>query len=120
MLDTIEETTTFKPRFDDRGLITVVTQDTSSKSVLMVAWANQEAVDLTLRTGDAHYWSRSRSELWRKGATSGHTQKIVRVLTDCDQDTLIYEVEQRGPACHTGRPDCFYREVTGAGLKATS
>lgn len=82
----------------------------------MLAYANQEAIDLTLATGDAHYWSRSRQELWRKGATSGHEQKVARVLTDCDQDTLIYEVTQKGAACHTGRDSCFYREVTTDGL----
>lgn len=116
MSDTIEETNRFEPRFNEAGLIPVVTQDTKTRSVLMVAWANQEAIDQTLATGEAHYWSRSRGELWRKGATSGNTQKIVRILTDCDQDTLLYEVEQIGPACHTGRPDCFYREVTPNGL----
>ncbi|MEM9810958.1 MAG: phosphoribosyl-AMP cyclohydrolase [Pseudomonadota bacterium] len=110
---TIEETKEFRPRFGADGLLPVVTVDHETASVLMVAYANREAVDQTLATGDAHYWSRSRQELWRKGATSGHEQKIVRVLTDCDQDTLIYEVEQKGPACHTGRPSCFYREVTG-------
>jgi phosphoribosyl-AMP cyclohydrolase len=116
----IEETSRFSPRFNEAGLMPVVTQQAGSGEVLMVAWANREAIDLTLETGEAHYWSRSRGELWHKGATSGHTQKIRRVLTDCDQDTLIYEVEQHGAACHTGRDTCFYREVGGEGLTFTA
>ncbi|GGY53420.1 phosphoribosyl-AMP cyclohydrolase [Parvularcula lutaonensis] len=119
MTQTIEETDHFEPKFNDQGLLPVVTQDAGSGRVLMVAWANREAIAKTLETGEAHYWSRSRRELWHKGATSGHTQKVLRVLADCDQDTLLYEVEQTGAACHTGRPTCFYREVTGAGLKPT-
>lgn len=115
--DTIEETRKFSPRFDDRGLLPVVAQDVDTGAILMLAYANREAIDLTLETGEAHYWSRSRGSLWHKGATSGHTQKVARVLTDCDQDTLIYVVEQAGAACHTGRDTCFYREVTPAGLK---
>ena len=113
----IEETNEFRPRFAADGLLPVVTLDVETGGVLMLAYANQEAIDRTLETGDAHYWSRSRQELWRKGATSGHEQKIHRVLTDCDQDTLIYEVTQKGAACHTGRDTCFYREVTNEGLK---
>ena len=120
MADSIEETKTFSPRFDDRGLLPVIAQDAETKAVLMVAYANQEAIDRTLATGEAHYWSRSRQELWHKGATSGHTQKVMQVLTDCDQDTLIYMVEQAGAACHTGRDSCFYREVTQGGLKPSA
>jgi phosphoribosyl-AMP cyclohydrolase len=116
----IEETPVFSPRFNEAGLMPVVTQEVGTGRVLMVAWANREAIDLTLATGEAHYWSRSRRELWHKGATSGHTQKVHRVLTDCDQDTLIYEAEQEGAACHTGRETCFYREVTGTGLRSAS
>ncbi|MEM0928393.1 MAG: phosphoribosyl-AMP cyclohydrolase [Pseudomonadota bacterium] len=112
----IEETDEFRPQFAANGLLPVVTIDETSRQILMLAYANQEAIDLTLATGDAHYWSRSRQELWRKGATSGHEQKVARVLTDCDQDTLIYEVTQKGAACHTGRDSCFYREVTTDGL----
>ena len=77
----------------------------------MLAYANEDALRLTLKTGEAHYWSRSRAEIWHKGATSGHTQAVVRVHIDCDQDTLLYRVRQRGAACHTGRASCFYREV---------
>lgn len=95
--------------FDDRGLIPVVTQDATSGEVLMVAYANRDAVEKTLATGEAHYFSRSRNELWRKGATSGHTQQVHEVRVDCDADTLLYRVEQQGPACHTGERSCFYR-----------
>ena len=115
MTDTIEETAEFTPRFNDAGLIPVVAQDHVTGEVLMVAWANQLALDETLSSGEAHYWSRSRAELWHKGATSGHTQKIVQVLTDCAQDTMSYRVAQAGPACHTGRPSCVYREFHEGG-----
>ena len=84
------------------GLIPVVVQDAKTKEVLMLAYANRQAVEHTLKTGKGTYWSRSRNELWVKGETSGHTQKIVSVSTDCDYDTLLYVVEQTGPACHTG------------------
>ena len=92
------------------GLIPVVTQDAESKAILMLAYANKEALEKTLRTGFAHYWSRSRGKLWMKGETSGHTQKIVRVVADCDYDALLYVVEQKGPACHTGEATCFHHE----------
>ena len=92
------------------GLIPVVVQDAGSKAVLMLAYANEEALEKTLSTGYAHYWSRSRKKLWMKGETSGHTQKIRKVMTDCDYDTLLYVVEQKGPACHTGEYTCFHHE----------
>jgi phosphoribosyl-AMP cyclohydrolase len=92
-------------------LIPVVVQDAESKQVLMVAYANDEALGKTLSTGYAHYWSRSRSKLWMKGETSGHTQKIKSVLVDCDYDTLLYVVEQKGPACHTGKVTCFHNKL---------
>jgi phosphoribosyl-AMP cyclohydrolase len=92
------------------GLVPVVVQDSESKSVLMVAYANKEALEKTLSTGYAHYWSRSRQQLWMKGETSGHTQKIKRVIADCDYDTLLYVVEQKGPVCHTGKDTCFHHE----------
>jgi len=92
------------------GLIPVVVQDATSKKVLMLAYANEEALEKTLKTGYAHYWSRSRQKLWMKGETSGHTQKIKRVVADCDYDTLLYVVEQKGPACHTGAETCFHHE----------
>jgi len=93
------------------GLIPVIVQDARSKDVLMMAWANEEAVRLTRETGFAHYYSRSRKKLWKKGEESGHFQKVVRILTDCDEDCLIYEVEQTGAACHTGYASCFYRTI---------
>ena len=92
------------------GLIPVVVQDAGSKAVLMVAYANEEALTKTFSTGYAHYWSRSRQKLWMKGETSGHTQKIRKVMADCDYDTLLYVVEQKGPACHTGEYTCFHHE----------
>lgn len=95
------------------GLIPVVAQDVATKDILMVAYANEEAVELTRTTGYAHYFSRSRQKLWRKGEESGHTQRVVRILTDCDEDTLIYVVEQHGAACHTGYRSCFYRTIDG-------
>ena len=100
------------------GLIPVIVQDATTRDVLMMAYANEEAVHLTQDTGFAHYYSRSRKKLWKKGEESGHFQKVLRVLADCDEDCLIYEVEQTGAACHTGYRTCFYRtldgEVTGA------
>ena len=92
------------------GLIPVVVQDAESKALLMLAYANKEALEKTLSTGFAHYWSRSRGKLWMKGETSGHTQKIKRVMADCDYDTLLYVVEQKGPVCHTGEDTCFHHE----------
>lgn len=90
------------------GLIPVIVQDSKTLEVLMLAYANREALEHTLKTGKGTYWSRSRQELWVKGETSGHTQKIVSVATDCDYDTLLYVVEQTGPACHTGKKSCFF------------
>lgn len=92
------------------GLIPVVVQDAKSKAILMLAYANKEALEKTLSTGYAHYWSRSRGKLWMKGETSGHTQKIKRVIADCDYDALLYVVEQKGPVCHTGEATCFHHE----------
>jgi phosphoribosyl-AMP cyclohydrolase len=92
------------------GLIPVVVQDADSKAMLMLAYANKEALEKTLSTGFAHYWSRSRGKLWMKGETSGHTQKIVRVVADCDYDALLYVVEQKGNVCHTGADTCFHHE----------
>lgn len=93
------------------GLLPVIAQDESSGAVLMLAYANIEAVKKTQESGFAHYWSRSRNALWKKGESSGHLQKIVEVLVDCDNDTLLYKVHQSGPACHTGAPNCFFREL---------
>jgi phosphoribosyl-AMP cyclohydrolase len=92
------------------GLMPVIVQDARSKEVLMLAYANREALENTLKTGKGTYWSRSRKELWVKGETSGHTQKVLRVVVDCDYDTLLYVVEQEGPVCHTGADTCFHHE----------
>jgi phosphoribosyl-ATP pyrophosphohydrolase/phosphoribosyl-AMP cyclohydrolase len=100
--------------FDDRGLVPVVAQDARTGEVLMLAWANAEALRLTRETGRAHYWSRSRQSLWIKGETSGHAQEIVDVRVDCDADAVLYRVRQTGPACHTGERSCFHRTVDGA------
>ena len=94
------------------GLITVVTQASETGEVLMQAYANREALELTLSSGYAHYWSRSRRKLWKKGESSGNVQKINRILVDCAADTLIYQVQQKGPACHTGVAICVFRELT--------
>jgi phosphoribosyl-ATP pyrophosphohydrolase/phosphoribosyl-AMP cyclohydrolase len=100
--------------FDERGLVPVVAQDARTGEVLMLAWANAEALRLTRETGRAHYWSRSRQSLWIKGETSGHAQQVVDVRVDCDADAVLYRVHQAGPACHTGERSCFYRSVEGA------
>ena len=107
-----DETTILNLKFDDKGLITAIAQDTATRDILMVAYMNQEAFDKTLETGEAHYWSRSRQELWHKGATSGAIQKVKEIRIDCDQDALLLLVEQTGNgACHTGRENCFYRSI---------
>lgn len=102
-------------RFDDRGLLPVVVQDALHGTVLMLAYADREALDLTLSTGEGHYFSRSRQRLWRKGESSGNVQAVREVLYDCDADTLLYRVEQTGAACHTGERSCFYRSLTVTG-----
>lgn len=98
--------------FNQQGLIPVITQDLNSKKVLMHAWMNQTALERTLNTGRMTYWSRSRNCFWEKGATSGHTQSLVNMTFDCDGDVILCQVRQIGSACHTGRPTCFYLEVT--------
>ncbi|KRA45675.1 phosphoribosyl-AMP cyclohydrolase [Devosia sp. Root635] len=109
----LEEGTAFAPRFDTGGLVTVVTIEAGSNDVLMLAHMNAEALSLTLETGIAHYWSRSRGKLWKKGETSGELQQVVELRTDCDQDAIVLVVNQtgRGAACHTGRKSCFYRRI---------
>jgi phosphoribosyl-AMP cyclohydrolase len=92
------------------GLVPVIVQDSKSKDVLMLAYANREALENTLKTGKGTYWSRSRKKLWVKGETSGHTQRIRRVIADCDYDALVYIVDQKGPVCHTGAETCFHKE----------
>lgn len=98
-------------RFDERGLVPAVVQDADTSEVLMVAYANEEALRRTLDSGTSWFWSRSRNEFWNKGATSGNTQDVVEVRYDCDGDTLLYLVRPNGPACHTGERTCFYRTL---------
>jgi phosphoribosyl-AMP cyclohydrolase len=109
----IEEGQGFAPKFDRDGLIVCVTTEHRTGDILMVAYMNEEALRLTLETGVAHYWSRSRQELWRKGDTSGQVQNVIEMRTDCDQDAIELTVEAGGDgkACHTGRRSCFYRKI---------
>lgn len=97
--------------FDSRGLVPVITQDASTKNVLMLAWMNKAALIETVATGYVTYWSRSRNQLWVKGETSGHTQKLVSLSIDCDGDAILCQVKQTGAACHTGRKHCFYLQA---------
>jgi phosphoribosyl-AMP cyclohydrolase len=108
----IEEGLAFQPKFDASGLVTCVATDAGTGEVLMVAHMNAEALRKTIASGEAWYFSRSRQSLWRKGETSGHTQRVVEMRIDCDQDAIWIRVEQSGAACHTGRRSCFYRAVT--------
>ncbi len=114
-----DETAELRPRFNADGLIAAIAQDAGTGEVLMLAWMNGEALARTLETGRATYYSRSRAALWVKGESSGHTQKVVEVRVDCDQDAILLKVVQAGGACHTGRASCFYRRVheTGDGLE---
>ena len=106
-----EEGLEFQPKFDASGLVTCVATDAASGDVLMVAHMNDEAVRKTIASGEAWYFSRSRNALWRKGESSGHTQRVVEMRLDCDQDAIWIRVVQTGAACHTGRRSCFYRKV---------
>lgn len=108
-----EEGLQFLPKFDASGLVTCVATDAATGDVLMVAHMNEEALRKTIASGEAWYFSRSRNALWRKGETSGHTQRVVEMRLDCDQDAVWIRVEQTGPACHTGRRSCFYRKIEG-------
>lgn len=109
----LEEGTRLVPRFDAAGLVTAIAVDSVTNEVLMLAHMNAEALALTIETGEAHYYSRSRKALWKKGESSGHTQKVVDLLVDCDQDAILLKVEMggTGAACHTGRRSCFYRRI---------
>ena len=116
--DALEQGTTLAPRFDDNGLIAAVATHAETGEVLMLAWMNEEALNRTLSSGEAHYWSRSRGELWHKGATSGQVQVIDELRVDCDQDAVWLKVFPQGDggACHTGARSCFYRVVEGGKL----
>jgi phosphoribosyl-AMP cyclohydrolase len=98
-------------KFDANGLVPAIVQDADTGEVLMMAYMNAEALRLTRSTGEAHFWSRSRGELWHKGATSGNIQRLVEVRVDCDVDSLLLRVHPAGPACHTGKQSCFYRSL---------
>ena len=101
-------------KYDAAGLIPCVAQDAVSGEVLMLAWMNRAALEETLASGQVCYWSRSRQQLWRKGETSGYRQRLVEARLDCDGDAILLLVEQQGPACHTGRPSCFYNAIRDA------
>lgn len=108
---TTEESLAFAPKFDQNGLIPCITTCAETGAVLMFAFMNNEALQKTIETGKAHYWSRSRKALWLKGETSGHTQNVVEMRTDCDQDCIWIKVKTAQGACHTGRKGCFYRKI---------
>ena len=114
----IEEGLEFTPKFDSEGLITAIAQDFATGDILMVAYMNQEALALTIETGNAVYFSRSRQKLWRKGEESGHTQKVQKILVDCDQDCLILKVTVDQGQCHVGYNSCFYRALKPGEAKA--
>lgn len=106
-----EQGSAFLPKFDAAGLVTAVVTDQASGAVLMIAHMNRQAIDATVATGHATFWSRSRGKLWRKGETSGHILNVVEIRVDCDQDALWIVANPAGPACHTGEPSCFYRTL---------
>ena len=98
-------------KFDSNGLIPAVVQDATTYELLMVAWMNEESLHLTQTSGETHFWSRSRQEIWHKGGTSGNVQRVREIRVDCDADTLLVLVDPAGPACHTGEQSCFYRQL---------
>jgi phosphoribosyl-AMP cyclohydrolase len=98
-------------KYGANGLVPAIVQDAETNEVLMMAYMNAESLGLTLSTGETHFWSRSRNELWHKGSTSGNIQRVVEVHVDCDADTLLIRVQPAGPACHTGERSCFYRKI---------
>ena len=116
MSDSIENGSTFTPKFDSNGLIGAIVQDHASGEVLMFAFMNAEALAQTRVTGLAHFWSRSRQAQWQKGESSGNVLRVEAILVDCDQDALVLKVRPAGPACHPGERSCFYRELGPDGL----
>ena len=112
-----EQGADFLPRFDSAGLLTAVAQDAASGEVLMVAFMDRAALDATRATGFAHFHSRSRGRLWKKGESSGHVLRVQQILVDCDQDALVVKALPEGPACHTGSRSCFYRALEGDELR---
>lgn len=115
-MDTRETGLELDPRYDASGLITAVATDAATGEVLMIAHMNAEALERTLTTGEAHFWSRSRTRLWKKGETSGHVLHVVEARVDCDQDAIWLRVNPAGPACHTGAGSCFYRRIERGAL----
>lgn len=115
MADIRDSSDQFDPRFDRAGLVTAIVVDAANDTLLMLAHMNADAIRLTQVTGQAHFWSRSRGTLWRKGETSGNGLAVVEMRVDCDQDALLLRVKAAGPACHTGRRSCFYRRVENDG-----
>jgi phosphoribosyl-AMP cyclohydrolase len=109
--------TNFEPRFDSNGLITAISQDAKTGEILIVAYMNKEALEQTIKTGHAVFYSRSRKKIWKKGEESGHYQKVLQILTDCDQDCLILKVEVNAGQCHVGYMSCFYRALKSGGSK---
>lgn len=120
MADIRETGLTLDPKFDEKGLLTAVVTGQASGDVLMVAHMNREALDLTIETGIAHFWSRSRRTLWKKGETSGNILRVTDMRIDCDQDAIWLVTDPAGPACHTGETSCFYRRVEANGLTRIS
>lgn len=116
MSDDREQGSTLAPKFDANGLITAVASHAETGELLMLAHMNAEALERTIATGEAHFWSRSRGRLWKKGESSGHVLTVREMRIDCDQDALWLIVDPAGPACHTGEASCFYRRVEGGGL----
>lgn len=114
---TVETTDQFTPKFDADGLIPAIAQDATSGEVLMFAFMNRQALEKTISTGTVHYWSRSRNKLWKKGETSGESQQVVEIRTDCDQDVILVKVnvQGRGATCHTGKRACFFRKIDLSG-----
>ena len=117
MPDSRETGLVLDPKYDAAGLITAVATDRTSGDVLMLAHMNAEALAATVATGEAHFWSRSRGKLWKKGETSGHILRVADIRIDCDQDAVWLIVDAAGPACHTGEPSCFYRRIAGGRLE---
>jgi phosphoribosyl-AMP cyclohydrolase len=108
-----------KVKWDENGLVPVIAQEAATKEILMFAWMNREALEKTVQTGEAVYWSRSRKKLWHKGEESGHTQKVLEMRIDCDEDVVLLKIEQNGGiACHTGRHSCFFQQFDGKGWQA--
>ena len=116
MTDMREQGTTLDPKYDANGLVTAVASDAGTGELLMLAHMNAEALAKTIETGEAHFWSRSRGRLWKKGESSGHVLTVREIRIDCDQDAIWLIVDAAGPACHTGERSCFYRRIDGGAL----